>query len=109
MNFGEKIKKLRIEREWKQQYVAERLGISVAAICRYESGMYEPKSLSIIKEFAELYGVTTDYLLNANIDYTPEETDKLIKWYNTNKENINEEDRNMFIRFMESYLKSRGD
>ena len=70
MNFGEKIKKLRLELDWTQEYVANQLQISVPALSRYESGMYEPKSLSIVSDFAKLYNVSTDYLLNLDLDYT---------------------------------------
>ena len=63
MNFGEIIKKLRIEKDWTQEYVAKKLNISVGALSRYETGMYEPKSLDLVKDFAELFSVSTDYLL----------------------------------------------
>lgn len=69
MNFGEKIKKLRLDRDWNQEYVASKLNISVPALSRYESGTYEPKSLEIISDFAKLYNVTTDYLLGLDLDY----------------------------------------
>lgn len=63
MRFGEIIKKLRIEKEWTQEYVANKLNISVGALSRYETGMYEPKSLDLIKDFANLFSVSTDFLL----------------------------------------------
>jgi len=63
MNFGEIIKKLRIEKDWTQEYVAKKLNISVGALSRYETGMYEPKSLDLVKDFAELFSVSTDFLL----------------------------------------------
>lgn len=69
MNFGEKIKKLRLDREWNQEFVAQKLNISIPALSRYESGTYEPKSLAIVSDFAKLYNVTTDYLLGLDIDY----------------------------------------
>lgn len=63
MNFGEKIKELRTENQWTQEYVAEKLNISMGALSRYETGMYEPKSLELVKDFANLFNVSTDYLL----------------------------------------------
>lgn len=63
MVFGERIKQLRTERKWTQEYVCEKLNISSGALSRYETGMYEPKSLELIKDFANLFNVTTDYLL----------------------------------------------
>lgn len=69
MNFGEKIKKLRIDLGWTQEFVANKLQISIPALSRYESGKYEPKSLSIVSDFAKLYNVTTDYLLGLDVTY----------------------------------------
>lgn len=63
MVFGNRIKQLRIEKKWTQEYVAEKLNISMGALSRYETGMYEPKSLDLIKDFANLFETTTDYLL----------------------------------------------
>lgn len=63
MSFGEIIKKLRLEKEWTQEYVSSKLNISVGALSRYETGMYEPKSLDLVKDFADLFSVSTDYLL----------------------------------------------
>lgn len=72
MTFGDKIKKLRQEKGWNQEYVAQQLNISVPALSRYESGTYEPKSLSMISDFAKLYDVTTDYLLGLSLEYDDE-------------------------------------
>lgn len=76
MVFGERIKQLRTERKWTQEYVCEKLNISSGALSRYETGMYEPKSLELIKDFANLFNVTTDYLLGKSDIRNPEkETD----------------------------------
>lgn len=63
MVFGERIKKLRLDHQWTQEYVCNKLNISSGALSRYETGMYEPKSLELVNDFANLFGVTTDYLL----------------------------------------------
>ena len=63
MNFADRIKELRNEKKWTQEFVAEKLNISVGALSRYETGMYEPKSLDLVKDFSVLFGVSTDYLL----------------------------------------------
>jgi len=63
MSFGDRIKNLRIEKKWTQEYVCEKLNISSGALSRYETSMYEPKSLELIKDFANLFQVSTDYLL----------------------------------------------
>lgn len=63
MVFGERIKQLRTEKKWTQEYVCEKLNISSGALSRYETGMYEPKSLELVKDFANLFDVSTDFLL----------------------------------------------
>lgn len=108
MNFGEIIKKLRIEKDWTQEYVAKKLNISVGALSRYETGMYEPKSLDLVKDFAELFSVSTDYLLGKtdirNIEdefktiyskeiegLTEEEIKEALEFYKIVKNNKNKE------------------
>lgn len=71
MLFGKRIKQLRLEHEWTQEYVCERLNISPGALSRYETGMYEPKSLALIKDFADLFDVSTDYLLGKSETRNP--------------------------------------
>lgn len=75
MNFGERIKLLRIEKDWTQEYVCKQLNISSGALSRYETGMYEPKSLELVKDFADLFGVSTDYLLGKSDVRNPEKVD----------------------------------
>ena len=71
MNFGEKIKQLRLENKWTQEDVCIKLNISSGALSRYETGMYEPKSLDLVKDFANLFNVSTDYLLGKSDIRTP--------------------------------------
>lgn len=75
MVFGERIKQLRVERQWTQEYVCEKLNISSGALSRYETSMYEPKSLELVKDFANLFGVSTDYLLGKSDLRNPETSD----------------------------------
>lgn len=77
MNFGERIKQLRLEHQWTQEYVCEKLNISSGALSRYETGMYEPKSLELVKDFAKLFDVSTDYLLGKSDIRNPEQSDPL--------------------------------
>lgn len=77
MTFGDRIKQLRIENKWTQEYVCEKLSISSGALSRYETGMYEPKSLELVKDFAILYSVSTDYLLGMSDKRCVEEVQRL--------------------------------
>lgn len=58
----ERIKDLREENFWTQKYVASRLNISQRAYSYYESGE-RSLPIDVLCGLAELYGVSTDYLL----------------------------------------------
>lgn len=73
MNFGYRIKELRAEKQWTQEFVADKLNISMGALSRYETGMYEPKSLDLVKDFAILFDVSTDYLLCKTDERNPKD------------------------------------
>lgn len=59
---GERLKTLRTEMGLTQTQVAQRIGVNVATISAYESGVRSPSHKTLIK-LAALYHVTTDYLL----------------------------------------------
>ena len=62
MILGEKIIRLRKQREWSQEELASQLGISRQSVSKWESGASIPDLDKIIK-MSSLFGVTTDYLL----------------------------------------------
>ena len=61
----EKIKNLRVHSGMSQVQLAERLGITKSAVNAWESGTNSP-SLSYIIKLAQVFGVSTDYLLGVN-------------------------------------------
>lgn len=63
--FPEKIKELRISKKMTQQEVADKLGITRPAYTAYESGKREP-DFSILQSLANIFDVTTDFLLGRN-------------------------------------------
>ena len=60
--FCVRIRKLRIDRGMSQREVALQLNMSVSAIGMYEQGRRLP-SLDLVVAYADLFSVTTDYLL----------------------------------------------
>ena len=66
--FGEKIKSLRKERGLNLIQVADAIGVNKSAISFWENGINEPKA-SYIKALANLFDVTTDYLLGLTDDW----------------------------------------
>lgn len=59
---SERLKELREESGLTQKQIAEKLGISSVAYLRYEKSQREP-SLSMLAEIANIFNVSTDYLL----------------------------------------------
>ena len=63
MSFGTRLKKLRLEKEWTQAYVGEKVGVSDRVIGYYETDNRFPKESSVLKALADLFDVSTDYLI----------------------------------------------
>ncbi|MFI3206551.1 MAG: helix-turn-helix transcriptional regulator [Clostridia bacterium] len=62
LEFGKRIRKLRLYRNLTQQKVADYLHITRSAYSYYESGKTEP-NLKTLLRLSKLYGVSTDLLL----------------------------------------------
>lgn len=62
MSLHERIKRMRIMHKLTQQEVANKLGIARGTYSNYETGLREPDAKTIAS-IADLFGVTTDYLL----------------------------------------------
>ena len=65
MSFSKTIVKLRKERDWTQQQLADLIGMTVNQIKRYEKGKSTP-SLDAIKKLAVTFGVSADDLVFDN-------------------------------------------
>ena len=66
MTFGKIIKKLRREADMTQEKLAELLSISAQAVSRWENDAAMP-DISLLPPLANLFNVTTDYLLGVDI------------------------------------------
>ena len=106
MNFGDRIKELRTEKQWTQEFVAEKLNISMGALSRYETGMYEPKSLDLVKDFAVLFNVSTDYLLCKSNIRNPEKIniDDADVSFVTGVKGLNETNKMIIKNTLEAFL-----
>ena len=72
MSLSARIIQLRREREWTQQDVADRVGLHVNQIKRYEAGSAQP-SLEGLKKIARAFSVSTDWLLFEDAERGPDE------------------------------------
>lgn len=62
LNFGENIRKLRIEHGLTQEKLADFLGVSFQAVSKWERGDTVP-DIFMLPTIAAFFGVTTDHLL----------------------------------------------
>lgn len=63
MTVGERIRALRETKRWSQPELAERVGISLQAVNRLETGRAEMPHRSNLRRYADALGTTVDYLL----------------------------------------------
>lgn len=64
MSFGDKIRSLREENKYTQSDLASKLGISTRTLYNYEKGKLFPKDIKVVKGLAEIFNVSTDYLMD---------------------------------------------
>lgn len=65
---GNRIRELREEKNLSMLQLAEKIGVSNAAICKWENQIAEPKA-SYIYNLANFFNVSTDYLLGRTDDF----------------------------------------
>lgn len=73
MNISNRIIKLRKQKGWSQEELAEKLDVSRQSVSKWESGTSVP-DLTRILQMSEIFGVTTDYLLKGDGHTLPEES-----------------------------------
>lgn len=67
--FGQKLRELRVQNGYTQETLSNKIGVSSKTIGAWERGTREP-SLSTVDKLADIFNVSTDYLLGRN--QTPE-------------------------------------
>lgn len=77
MQIGIIIKKLRKEKDITQEQLAEYLGISSRAVSQWECGKTMP-DISQLPVIANIFNVTTDYLLGVNVNKLTEKIDTIV-------------------------------
>lgn len=65
LDFGNRIKALRKQKNLTQEQLAKRLWVTKSIISAYESGTKYP-SLDMLVKLAQTFNVSTDYLLGVN-------------------------------------------
>jgi transcriptional regulator with XRE-family HTH domain len=69
LNLGENIRRLRRQRDWTQDELADRLGTTSQSVSRWENGSTYP-DMEFLPELADLFSVTVDALLGVDTGST---------------------------------------
>ena len=73
MSLGYRLKKEREKRNWSQKFVAEKIDITNTVLSNYERDYRDPDT-ETLKKLADLYGVSTDYLLGLTDNPQPKKS-----------------------------------
>lgn len=69
MNFAQKLKDLRTEKNLTQEELAKKSGISIKSISRYELGETLPRTKKYYEKIANALDVDTDYFLSQEANF----------------------------------------
>lgn len=75
---GNKIKNLRIQKGVTQEMIARHLHLSPQAVSKWEQNISKP-DISVLVPLANFFGVTTDYLLRAQVNMEEPKMETLIE------------------------------
>jgi transcriptional regulator with XRE-family HTH domain len=105
MMIHEKIKKLRQQKGWSQTQLANKMGVRSQHISRYERGNSNP-SAETLSKFAEIFGVSVDYLLSEDEETTNtyKIKDKQLQRYFEEVDNLDDEDKNAIKNLIDAVL-----
>lgn len=105
MKMGDKIRLLRAEMDWSQRELADKIGADQAQISQYERGESIP-SIGLLKRIANVFNVTTDYLLfeeNEDKASTKIKSKELLDLFDQIEE-IESNDKNTLIEVMKVFV-----
>ncbi len=97
MNIGYNIRRLRNEKGMTQEQLASRMGVTSAAVSKWESGQSLP-DITMVMPLARVFEVTTDELMGYNAAVTEAEVDALLKRYNELEQTGHYEQADTLIR-----------
>ena len=96
MILADKIINERKKNGWSQEELAEMLSVSRQSVSKWESAQAAPDLNRIIK-MAEIFGVSTDYLLKDDYEEYKEETSTTEDKENTNLRKVSLEEANRYL------------
>lgn len=68
MDIASNIKRLRSERDWTQEQLAEKVGVTRPTITQWESGWSQPR-MGKVEKLAEVFGVPKSEIIESRYEY----------------------------------------
>jgi len=99
---GQRLKKTREHIGLSQIEAAKKLGISNGTLSGYERDYRDPDT-TILERMADLYEVTTDYLLGRSDNVTKEEKSRPSVAYYGGKDEITDDEKDYLDKQLEQY------
>lgn len=105
MALHQKITALRKEHKWSQKDIAQKINIDYKNVSRWETGRNIPSTEAVMK-LADIFGVTTDYLLFDNVPRNGKVTinDPELLGQFQEIANLEEKDREAIKRIIEAMI-----
>lgn len=117
--FSERLTNLRENKGWSKTYVAKTIGLkSMQTYANWEYGRTEP-DFSMLSKIANLFGVSTDYLLNGNAEESNKTADLAVEVHNMSVDEalgtimsfdgkpVTDHDKKVMKDLLESYLRNK--
>jgi Predicted transcription factor, homolog of eukaryotic MBF1 len=110
MSISDKIKKLRQEKRFKQESLAEKIGVSRLMLGKYERGEATP-SAETLQKLAQVLEVSIDYLLSGDekSEVSPNFGDKTLQKYFEEIDKMNDEERGHVKFILDAVVKNRDN
>lgn len=106
MSFPERLARIRKERQLTQQELADRVGVHVIQVRRYEAGSSQP-TLDVIRRIALALGVSADMLIFDEYEAREEIRDKELMAYFARADRLEPAERALIKMFLDNMLARR--
>ncbi|MBZ0253529.1 MAG: helix-turn-helix domain-containing protein [Candidatus Methylomirabilis sp.] len=103
MTLGEKIAALRKQREWTQEDLAEKVGVSKVQVSRWETGRMRP-SRNTLKQIAAVLGVHYDDLRSSGPPLALDGADSGLSEKLRQVQELDPEDQAMILRMIDTLV-----
>lgn len=105
MTLREKIRRLRKTKDWSQAELAEKVGVHTVHLSHLETGRYQP-SIDLLKKLAQVFEVSTDYLLNDDEDESSPIAVEDKNWHQRIRliDDLDGEERDALLKIIDSLL-----